>query len=44
VQNLLTSVLERVLVAGSATAKYSVMATQALLFALVYYILKKLLA
>jgi hypothetical protein len=44
VQNLLTSALERVLVAGSTTAKYSVMAVQALLFALVYYILKKLLA
>ena len=40
VQNLLTTLLGRVF----ATTKYSVMAVQALLFALVYYILKKLLA
>lgn len=44
VQGLLVQVLSRVLVAGSATAKYSVMAAQALLFALAYYVLKKLLA
>jgi len=44
VQNVLAVALGRVLVAGSATAKYAVMAVQAILFALAYYILKKLLA